>query len=118
YNDFLFAVLLSCCFYGFHRSGDGLVINNDSSLLDWREIIMRASLIFADKRAQYHLPYHKGYPFYRGTDILFTEQELANPISLLYEYGYRCDALDGARAALFLREDGSIPTRSWFDKKF
>ncbi|KAJ7905957.1 hypothetical protein B0H13DRAFT_1506941, partial [Mycena leptocephala] len=101
YNDSLFAVLLSCCLYGCHRSGE-LFIKNDSSLFDWRKIIMGASLIFANKRVQYHLPYHKGDPFYRGTDILFTEQELANPISLLYEYGHRRDPLRGARATLFL----------------
>ncbi|KAF7371914.1 DNA RNA polymerase [Mycena venus] len=117
YDDFLFAVLLSCCFYGCHRSGE-LVIKNDKSLFDWRKIIKRASLIFANNRAQYHLPYHKGDPFYRGTDILFTAQESANPVSLLREYATRRDALHGARAALFLREDGTIPTRSWFDKKF
>jgi hypothetical protein len=75
-------------------------------------------LTFVNKRAQYHLPYHKGDPFYRGTDVLFTEQEIADPVSLLREYAGKRDALHGARAALFLREDGSIPTRSWFDKKF
>jgi hypothetical protein len=117
YDDFLFAVLLSCCFYGCHRSGE-LVIKNDKSLFDWRKIIKRASLVFVGKRAQYHLPYHKGDPFYRGTDILFTEQEIADPVSLLCQYIAKRDIRHGARAALFLREDGSIPTRSWFDKKF
>ncbi|KAJ7888224.1 hypothetical protein B0H13DRAFT_1577079, partial [Mycena leptocephala] len=87
-------------------------------LFDWRKIIKRASLIFVNKRAQYRLPYHKGDPFYRGTDILFTEQEIADPVSLLFEYVRRRDALHGARATLFLREDGTIPTRSWFDRKF
>ncbi|KAJ7900796.1 hypothetical protein B0H13DRAFT_2336396 [Mycena leptocephala] len=109
YDDFLFAVLLACCFYGCHRSGE-LVIKNDRSLFDWRKIIKRSSLIFVDKRAQYHLPYHKGDPFYRGTDILFTEQEIADPVSLLHQYVGKRDVLHGARAALFLREDGSIPT--------
>ncbi|KAJ7926557.1 hypothetical protein B0H13DRAFT_2229389 [Mycena leptocephala] len=117
YDDFLFAVLLSCCFYRCHRSGE-LVIKNDKSLFDWRKIIKRASLVFVGKRAQYHLPYHKGDPFYRGTDILFTEQEIADPVSLLHQYVAKRDSRHGARAALFLREDGSIPTRSWFGKNF
>ncbi|KAJ7706810.1 hypothetical protein B0H17DRAFT_852559, partial [Mycena rosella] len=117
YDDFLFAVLLSCCFYGCHRSGE-LVLKNDKSLFDWRKIIKRASLIFVDRRAQYRLPYHKGDPFYRGTDVLFTKQDIADPVTLLHEYVAKRDILHGARAALFLREDGSLPTRSWFDKKF
>ncbi|KAJ7609280.1 hypothetical protein DFH06DRAFT_920683, partial [Mycena polygramma] len=102
YDDFLFAVLLACCFYGCHRSGE-LVLKNDKSLFDWRKIIKRASLVFAGGRAQYHLPYHK---------------EIADPVVLLHEYVTKRDALHGARAALFLREDGSMPTRSWFDSKF
>ncbi|KAJ7722279.1 hypothetical protein DFH07DRAFT_679508, partial [Mycena maculata] len=117
YDDLLFAVLLSCCFYGCHRSGE-LVLKNNKSLFDWRKIIKRASLIFVDGRAQYRLPYHKGDPFYRGTDVLFTVQDIADPVNLLHEYIGRRDTLHGACAALFLREDGSTPTRSWFDKRF
>ncbi|KAJ6613359.1 hypothetical protein B0H10DRAFT_2222267 [Mycena sp. CBHHK59/15] len=94
-----------------------IVQGNGKSLFDWRKIIKRA-LVFVGKRAQYHLPYHKGDPFYRGTDILFTEQEIADPVSLLHQYVGKRDSCHGACTALFLREDGSIPTRSWFDKKF
>lgn len=117
YDDCLFAVILSCCFYGCHRTGE-LVLNNDGTLRDWRKIIKRASLHFSFGHASYHLPYHKGDRFYRGTDILFTSQEIANPVSLLQEYVKRRDAVHGGRAALFIRENGSHPTRSWFEKKF
>ena len=117
YDDLLFAVILSCSFYGCHRTGE-LVLNNDLSLRDWRKIIKRASLHFTSGRAGYHLPYHKGDRFFRGTDILFTSQEIANPVSLLQDYAKRRDALHHARAALFIRENGSHPTRSWFEAKF
>jgi hypothetical protein len=53
-----------------------------------------------------------------GTDILFTSQDVADPISLLQEYVAQHDGHHGARAALFLHENGSHPTRSWFDMKF
>ena len=88
------------------------------SLRDWRKIIKRASLQFSFGRAGYHLPYHKGDRFYRGTDILFTSQEVANPVSLLQDYVKHRDAVHGGRAALFICENGSHPTRSWFEKKF
>lgn len=50
--------------------------------------------------------------------MLFTEQDIANPVSLLKEYCSARDKLHGARPALFLCEDGSLPTRSWFDSMF
>jgi hypothetical protein len=138
YDDLLFAVLLSCCFYACHRSGE-LVWQNQKDLQDWRKVIKRASLHFSHgragyclpyqviKRASLHfshgragycLPYHKADRFYRGTDILFTHQDVADPVTLLQEYTRRRDARHGGKTALFLREDGTIPTRSWFDNKF
>ncbi|KAF9535316.1 hypothetical protein CPB83DRAFT_753873, partial [Crepidotus variabilis] len=117
YDDLLFVTILSCGFYGCHRTGE-LVQKNDKSLFDWKKIIKRASLTFHDGRAQYHLPYHKADPFYRGTDILHTTQLIADPVTLLQKYTALRDSHHGARSALFLCEDGSHPTRSWFDGKF
>jgi hypothetical protein len=95
-----------------------LIQKNDQSLFDWRKIIKRASIIFENGRAQYHLPYHKSDPFYRGTDVIFTRQDIADPVLLLKDYVALCDPIHGAKAALFLREDGSHPSRSWFELKF
>lgn len=117
YDDFLFVVILSCCFYACHRSGE-LIVKNETSLFDWRKVIKRASLHFADGRAGYHLPYHKADRYYRGTDILHTTQDIANPVDLLKEYASKRDAIHYGRRALFICEDGSHPNRSWFDSKF
>jgi hypothetical protein len=38
YDDFLFAVIISCCFYACHRSGE-LVAKNQKDLHDWRKVI-------------------------------------------------------------------------------
>ena len=116
YDDLLFATIVSCCFYGCHRSGE-LVLKSKKGV-DWRKIIKRSSLRFSPGYAGYRLPYHKTDPFFRGTDILFSGQEFADPITLLTDYVRRRDKLHGARRALFLREDGSHPTRAWFDSKF
>ena len=116
YDDLLFATIVSCCFYGCHRSGE-LVLKSKKEV-DWRKIIKRSSLRFSPGYAGYRLPYHKTDPFFRGTDILFSAQESADPITLLADYVHRRDKLHGARRALFLREDGSHPTRAWFDSKF
>ena len=115
YDDLLFATIMSCCFYGCHRSGE-LVLKSKKTI-DWRKIIKRSSLHFSTGYAGYRLPYHKSDPFYVGTDILFSTQESADPVSLLSEFVRARDAIHGARRALFLREDGSHPTRAWFDSK-
>ena len=115
YDDLLFATIVSCCFYGCHRSGE-LVLKSKKDI-DWRKIIKRSSLHFSPGYAGYRLPYHKTDPFFRGTDILFSAQESADPIQLLRDFVVRRDKLHGARRALFLREDGSHPTRAWFDSK-
>ena len=64
-----------------------LVQKNDQSLFDWRKIIKRASLIFENGCAQYHLLYHKSDPFYRGTDVIFTVQDIANPVLCTVPFG-------------------------------
>ena len=85
YDDLLFATILSCLFYACHHSGK-LVQKNSKDLFNWRKIIKCSSLTFPPGQAQYHLPYQKGDPFYRGTDILFSHQEVADPVTLLHEY--------------------------------
>ena len=107
--------MMSCCFYACHRSGE-LVLKGKKAV-DWRKIIKRSSLHFSPGYAGYRLPYHKTDPFYRGTDILFSSQRSADPVSLLQDFVTARDKLHGARNALFLCKDGSHPTRAWFDAK-
>jgi hypothetical protein len=116
YDDLLFATIMSCCFYGCHRSGE-LILKGKKDF-DWRNIIKRSSLRFSPGYAGYHLPYHKTDPFFRGTDILFSTQDVADPVSLLQEYVTARDVIHGAQRALFIRKDGSHPTHAWFDAKF
>ena len=116
YNNLLFATIMSCAFYGCHHMGE-LIVKSDKSLFNWRKIIKRSSLTFSNNRAQYRLPYHKADPFFHGSDVIFSQHEVANPIDLLKAYTLRHDTCHGARLPLFLREDGSIPNHAWFDAK-
>lgn len=117
YDDLLFAVILSCGFYACHRTGE-LVQKNDRTLFDSRKVIKRASLSFSQHRVQYHLPYHKADPFYRGTLILLGSHEVGCPVQLLGEYVACRDMLHRCRSPLLLTEQGLHPTRQWFDRKF
>jgi hypothetical protein len=117
YDDLLFITILSCCFYACHWSGE-LIQKGSSTLLDWQKIIKQGSLTFESKCAKYHLPYPKGDPFYHRTDILFTTQDVADPVTLLYQYALSHNKIHSACTTLFLQEDGCNPTRVWFDSKF
>ena len=116
YDDLLFATMLSCAFYGCHRIGE-LTVPNQRSLFDFRKLVKRATLHFESHRAGYRLPYHKADRFYRGTDVLFCDQSVANPVTLLQEYTSARDSLHGARPALFICSNGSVPNRSWFESR-
>ena len=117
YDDLLFSTILTLGFFACHRIGE-LVIPNDKSLFDWRKIIKRSSVKITDRRAQYTLPYHKGDPFYRGTLIMHMRHPEIDPVSLLSAYLAKRDDLHQGRPALFIKQDGSLPTRAWFDYKF
>lgn len=116
YDDLLFITLLACGFYGCHRMGE-LLLSNDKDLFDWKKIIKRASLSFDGPRASYILPYHKGNPLYRGTLVTHNSHNVANPVALLLKFVLLRDKYHGARAPLFLKSDGSFPTRSWFERR-
>ncbi|KIM83057.1 hypothetical protein PILCRDRAFT_88310 [Piloderma croceum F 1598] len=88
YDDLLFAVILACCFYGCHCTGE-LVIKSDKHLFDWKKIIK----------------------FYSSTDVLFIEQDVTSPVLLLHD-------IHDVHAVLLVCEDGSIPDQSWFDTNF
>ncbi|KAJ7271668.1 hypothetical protein C8J57DRAFT_1008086, partial [Mycena rebaudengoi] len=117
YDTLLFITILSCMFYGCHRSGE-LIRKAAKHTLDYKKIMKRASLKLTDGRVEYRLPYHKGDRFYRGTDILLSQQTVADPVALTKLYVTARDRIHGANPSLFLRQDGSPPTRSWFDKFF
>ena len=116
YDDLLFVTIISCGFYACHRIGE--LVPASVPLFDWRKLIKRDSLFFSNGRAQYRLPFHKGDPFFHGSDVLLIPHDVANPVLLLHLYTQLRDHHHGARSPLFLRENGFHPSRAWFDKKF
>jgi hypothetical protein len=108
YDDLLFITILSCSFYACHRIGE--LVPASGPLFDWRKLVKRDTLFFINGRARYRLPFHKGDPFFRGSDILLTPQNIANPVLLLHLYTQLRDHHHGARSPLFLRENGLHPS--------
>lgn len=121
YDDLLMFTILTVGFFALHRLGE-LIWPDDLSLRDWRKVVKRASLSFSDGRACYHLPYHKTDRFFAGTSIMITTHSSAHspidPVATLRSYLAVRDRRHGALPALFVCHDGSIPTRSWFERRF
>lgn len=117
YDDLLFIVILSCCFYACHKLGE-LVVKNECALFNWGKIIKQASLHFSNGHAGYHLHYHKADCYFCGTDILHVTHNIANTVQLLCEYVTRWDAIYFSCCTLFIWEDSSHLTWSWFNSKF
>ncbi|KAF5343176.1 hypothetical protein D9758_017049 [Tetrapyrgos nigripes] len=120
YDNLLFITILSCISYGCHHAGELVVSNSKSSKsrLGYQKLVKRSSLSFCHHHVQYHLPYHKGDHFYWGSDILLSPKHVADPVSLLHSFVQQHDSLHGAKAPLFLRSDGSLPSRQWFKSIF
>ena len=109
--------ILSCCFCPCHHLGE-LILKNVKDEFHWQKMIKHGSLIFGVDHISYCLPYHKTDHFYHSTTVLFSPQEVADPVDLLQSFVGHHDPIHGAQTALFLCEDGSFPNCVWFDKRF
>ena len=92
------------------------MVSNNKSLFDWRKVIKRASVSVTASHVHYHLPYHKGNRFFKGTHILLMRQATADPLTLMGSFLVLRDARHSITQGLFIWENGSFPNRSWFEK--
>lgn len=72
------------------------------------------------KFAKYVLPYHKGNPDFLRSPcaIQFFKKSSACPIHRLKTYLRLRDRLHFSESALFIRENGTLPSGSWFLRTF
>lgn len=61
------------------------------------------------------LPYHKADPLYTGSHYFFVMKQVGEDWShLVHNWARVWDCLFGQSDVLFLKSDGTVPTRSWF----
>ena len=115
FNDLLFITIVSCAFYGCHRIGELVQrminpncltgIKSSNTLLSHFQTTIMCNIN------------HKSDPFYHGTDVHFVLQGITNPVTLLKQHCHQSDSIHGLHAPLFLHENGSHPTHSWFEHR-
>lgn len=92
-----------------------LVWPDHKKLQDYRKIILRNSVRVNQNLFEFFLPGHKADRFFEGNKVIIQATQCDdNPLSPFITYLCVRDQHFPFRPELWLREDGSIPTRSWF----
>lgn len=110
HDDLLFVTILSVGFHALMRLGE-LVWPDKTD----RKVILRNSVQLLPSGFSFFLPRHKGDHLFEGNRIIIQQVETADdPVNPFRDY-LRCrDLLFPFNPELWLRHDGSIPTRHWF----
>jgi hypothetical protein len=84
------------------------------SLRDYRKVTMRHSVEFLADALSFWLPGHKGDQFFEGNRLIIRKNTIPDTHARFCAYLASRDQRFRARPELWLRSDGTIPTRSWF----
>ena len=114
FDDSLFLAILLTGFHGLMRLGE-LTWPDRKDLRDYRKVIMRNSVHIYPKSFDFTLPGHKADRLFEGSLVLIQSTDFDDdPWSPFARYLSSRDRLFPLRAELWLRENGTIPTRAWF----
>ncbi|KAI1789305.1 hypothetical protein LXA43DRAFT_1062932 [Ganoderma leucocontextum] len=111
-----FATLLT----GFHallRLGE-LVWPDNRALRSFRKLTLRTSTALSADSYEFLLPAHKADPLFEGNHVIVHSSiATPNPLPRFSSYLTSRDRLFPVRAELWLKADGSVPTRTWFIRR-
>lgn len=114
HDNKLFFSLLLPGFHGLLRLGE-LVWPDNKSLQDYRKVMMCHTVHLHDDSFDFHLPGHKADCFFEGNQVIIQRTTTNDdPLSAFINYLSSRDHLFPFSPKLWLRSDGSIPTRGWF----
>jgi hypothetical protein len=114
HDDVLFVAILLAGFHGLLRLGE-LVWPDRRSLQDYRKVITRRRVHTSPASISFHLPGHKADRFFEGNQVILQGTlTMDDPVKPFLSYLQARDLRFPYNPELWLRADGSIPTRSWF----
>jgi hypothetical protein len=114
HDDLLFAAQLLTGFHALLRLGE-LVFPDTTTLRNHRKIALRHTVVLFDDGFGFLLPSHKADRNFEGSRIIIKPfPNCPNPLSTFKSYLSVRDARFPLKPELWLRANGSIPTRSWF----
>jgi hypothetical protein len=114
HDDFLFVTQLLSGFFALHRLGE-LTTPDDKSIIDHRKITKRTSVTVTNDDYRYFLNSHKGDRTFEGNLVIVQRHNIAiDPLFHFKKYLSSRDRLFPFSSDLWLRADGSRPSRSFF----
>ncbi|KZW01961.1 hypothetical protein EXIGLDRAFT_596133, partial [Exidia glandulosa HHB12029] len=117
HDDKLFLAQVLTGFFALMRSGE-LVWPDSFAKQDERKLSWRHTVRVTDNLYEFLLPGHKADRFYEGSRIVVQRLDATeDPYSPFTKYLAARDTRFRFKPELWLREDGSVPTYSWFRKR-
>jgi hypothetical protein len=114
HDDMLFLSMLNTGFPGLLRLGE-MVVSDNPKLRNFRKTILRNSLTWVEKDYEFLLPAQKTDTMFKGNQVHISQViGCPDPQPIMVRYILSCDQLFPLHPQLWLRADGSPPTRSWF----
>ena len=114
YNDKLFLTIVFTAFWALLRLGE-MVVPDSIALQSLRKQSLRYLLSITDASFTFFLPTHKADWLYKGNKIMvLARTHNLNPIPIFSRYITAHNSMHSLKPFLWVREDGSPPTRSWF----
>lgn len=113
YHDLLFSAMSIVAFFSCARAQE-LTNYDDPAFRDHSKSIQRSSVSLSPKGFSASLPYHKADLLYTGTKLWFAALDAGKLLDVVRLYLRVRDALFGAKGNLWIRLDGSTPTRRSF----
>jgi hypothetical protein len=113
HDDKLFLTQLFSGFDALLRLGE-LVWPDNISHRNCRKLTMRTSVQCHPDHYSFWLPNSKTDRIFEGNRVIIHNHSSPDPLRIFLTYLSSRDSLFPNRAELWLRENGSVPTRSWF----
>jgi len=114
HNDLLFCTQLCVRFFALMWLGE-LTQPDDTELWDPQKLTPHSLVVLANTSFKFFLPGHKADRFFEGNTIMLCANPFAcNPLAWVCNYLHCCNTLFPLSSALWVRKNGTIPTRSFF----
>jgi len=118
HDDILFLAQLYFGFETLQRLGE-LVWPDATNFQSYNRVPMRHTVHFRDTSVSYTLPLSKTDRFGHGSQVLVRQSQFEDDcLNLFTRYLQSRDSLFPHYPELWLRSNGQIPTRSWFNSRF
>jgi len=118
YDDTLFLCIVHTAWHCLLRLGE-IVAHDNPTYRSARKTIKRCSVKISGppRHISFFLPTHKADRFFEGSQIILEERTRLDPVAIFLRYIAHCDRLFPLHPQLWLRENGTVPTRSWFIRR-